>query len=116
MFLQAPVFLRFTSGDRAAPETPRKGGDGHWQRAARAEPPCLQLPELAAGAAGWCSVTEKISKGWWLGGTQEEKKKKEERLIDEKTSQLVQPAPKPQESISYWASPPVPMATQFGAL
>lgn len=74
------------------------------------------VPELAAGAAGWCSVTEKISKGWWLGGTQEKKIEEEERLIDEKTSQLVQPAPKPQESISYWASPPVPMATQFGAL
>lgn len=87
------AFSPFTSGDQTPPPPP----DGRWQRAVGAES---------------CKVTEKISKGG--GGS--EGGLDAGRLIDEKTSRLVQPAPEPQESISYWASPPVSMATQFGAL
>lgn len=88
---QAPAFSPFTSGDQSHPSTSR------WVLAESSG--CRELQ----------SHRDNIKTGGGEGG-------KAGRLIDEKTSRLVQPAPKPQESISYWASPPVSMATQFGAL
>lgn len=75
-------------------------------------PPHLQT---GAGRGQWVQRAAKSLRKYQRGGGSEGGLDAG-RLIDEKTSRLVQPAPEPQESISYWASPPVSMATQFGAL